>query len=489
MKRGNIHKAVFALFALLLAAACDKEEFADTPAPDPGAQQQIRFDVTVATGMPSDASTRVATNANFTSAFTSGDKVGLFIVKGDGAALQSSGNWVDNAPMTFDGSAWTCTLPAGKDVYPKDGEPLSFYAYFPYRPEGVDPLEMSFTVQTDQSTAADFAKSHLLMAVKTGVGKSNNPVQLVFSHKMAMLKVNLKDGANDWEKVPRPADVVTLVLRYPQTTLNLATGATTIGAEQTRTGIKMYRNPADGCWYALLAPGQRIGNGNHLIDFEWTHITSLKHTHRSDPYLLEAGQVKPLDITISIDEYPNVDPNHVYQVGDAYPHVGFTRKRGVVFEVSNGGKSGKIVGLRRMEGVLVWSTELVFTNISDEDNGRVNMEGFRKLDGKFDKYPAMKWVHSLNRQETTYGAQSTGVWYLPAQNEMKAVCSEQNREILTPVLKELGIENPFPEYKYAWTSTDWTNINVATVHLENGLGMAQGKDDAVTNCTWPIMAF
>ena len=72
---------------------------------------------------------------------------------------------------------------------------------------------------------------------------------------------------------------------------------------------------------------------------------------------------------------------------------------------------------------------------------------------------------------------------------MKAVCSEQNREILTPVLKELGIENPFPEYKYAWTSTDWTNINVATVHLENGLGMAQGKDDAVTNCTWPIMAF
>lgn len=484
MKRGNIHKAVFALFALLLAAACDKEEFADTPAPGSDAQQQIRFDVTVATAMPSDASTRVATNADFTSAFTSGDKVGLFIVKGDGAALQSSGNWVDNAPMTFDGSAWTCTLPAGKDVYPKDGEPLSFYAYYPYRPEGVDPLAMSFTVKTDQSaTGNGLAQSYLLTASKTGVQKTTAPVPLTFTHRLALVRVTLADGPEDKDKAPRLPDIVTLKGRLPSATLNLATGG--ISTSGAATDIRMRHDAEAKCWYALV-PEQVVATSSVLLTFEWTHILTLKHTPPRQ-FTLAKGEVKPLDITIDVNM--TIDPNHVYQVGDAYPHVGFTRKKGVVFEVSNGGKSGKIISLKRREEDLVWSTELVFTGVSDEDNGRVNMEGFRKLDGKFEKYPAMKWVHSLNRQETTYQAQSTGVWYLPARNEMRAVCSDENREILTPVLKALGIENPFPEYKYAWTSTDWTNINVSTVHLVNGLRMALGKDYAVDKCTWPVMAF
>ncbi len=475
-------KTACTLCALLLAAACGKEEFA-VPPPAGGAPQEIRFEIAIATAAatPCGASTRVATNTDFTSSFTAGDRVGLFIVKGDGA-LQSAGNWVDNAPMTFDGTTWTCDLPAGKDVYPKDGKPLSFYAYYPYRPEGVDPLAMPFTVQTDQSTTG-LSASYLLTASTPNVDKTADPVSLTFRHKLALVRVKLADGPADKDKAPRPADVVTLKGRQPSATLNLATGD--VATSGAATDIRMHYNSAEKCWYALV-PQQNVPQGSVLLTFEWTYLTTLSH-RPSRSFNLIRSEVKPLDLTIDVNL--TVDPNHVYKVGDIYPYVGFSGKKGVVFEVSNGGKSGKIVGLRRMEGVLVWSTELVFTNISDDDNGRVNMEGFRKRDGKFEKYPAMKWVDGLNRQGTTYGAQSTGVWYLPALNEMRAVCSEQNREILTPVLKELGIENPFPEYKFAWTSTDWTNINVATVHLENGLGMALSKDDAVTNCTWPVMAF
>ena len=193
----NLYQTGIALLVLLLAAACDKEEFDGSPAD--GEPQPIRFDIAVATATPSGPSTRVSTATDFTSSFTAGDQVGLYIVKGDGG-LKSSNNWVDNALMTFDGTKWTCDLPSGKNCYPRDGSKLSFYAYYPYDSEVTDPLNMSFSVQKDQS--AGLSSSYLMTASRKGVPKSHDPVQLTFSHKLAMVKVNLKDGVAAKDKAP-----------------------------------------------------------------------------------------------------------------------------------------------------------------------------------------------------------------------------------------------------------------------------------------------
>lgn len=475
---------VFALFALLLAASCDKEEFADIPV-DRGESQEIRFDIAVATAMPSGASTRVttSTDGNYTSSFTAGDKVGLYIVKGDGG-LQSSGNWVNNVPMSYDGTKWTYRLPEGRDCYPKDGSKLSFYAYYPYNAGLTDPLAMSFTVPADQS--AGLSSGYLMSARQTGVAKSHNPVQLTFSHKMAMVRVNLKDGVAAKDKAPRPADVVTLKGRQLTTSLNLATDE--CNTSGTVTDVKMHYNTGDKCWYALV-PQQVVTPTSVQLTFEWTHILTLKHTPPRQ-FTLPRGEVKPLDITINVDM--NIDPNHVYKVGDAYPHVGFYDKKGVVFEVGESGKSGKIFSLQRKYG-LAWSTENVRTEANNDYNGRENMITIKTRDAAFEKYPAFKWVYSLNPEETSYAADSKGIWYLPASDELKAFGArenEANQKKVARTLEALGVEDPFTGV-LIWSSTEsyyndpQNRADLISAQGGGGLSAPKGREAY----TWPIMAF
>lgn len=485
MKRENLYKIVFALFALLLVAACDKEELVDTPVD--GEPQPIRFDIAVATATPSGPSTRVSTATNFTSSFTAGDQVGLYIVKGDGG-LQSSGNWVENVPMTFDGSKWTCDLPSGKNCYPRDGSRLSFYAYYPYNAQVSNPLAMSFSVQADQS--AGLSSSYLMTASRKGVSKSHDPVQLTFSHKLAMVKVNLKDGVAAKDKAPFPANVVTLKGRQLTTSLNLANDA--VGSSGDATDVKMYYNEADKCWYALV-PQQVVTKDSEQLTFEWTHILTLKHTPLKQ-FTLAMAEVKPLEITINVNM--TVSAHHVYKVGDAYPYGGFYDKQGVVFEVSDDGKSGKIISLERVYG-LVWSTEKFITYADDDINGRVNMAKVKKHDDAFEKFPAFQWVHRLNLKlfpiGTTYKDDSKGIWYLPARNELQpifAIGNEDKQEKVGQTLKALGMEQPF-SWGSAWFSTEAFSYSQQRAHFFNMLNGVTGnslKTDVETY-TWPIMAF
>lgn len=490
MKRENLYKTALALFALLLTAACGNEEFTDIPV-DRGEPQEIRFDIAVATATPSGASTRVttSTDGNYTSSFTAGDQVGLYIVKGEGG-LQSSGNWVNNVAMSYDGTKWTCTLPEGKDCYPKDGSRLSFYAYYPYDAGLTNPLAMSFAVPADQSTAEAFASGYLMSASRTGVAKSHDPVQLTFSHKMAMVRVNLKDGAEAKDKAPRPADVVTLKGRQLTTSLNLATDA--VGTSGTVTDVKMHYNTGDKCWYALV-PEQVVDSSSVQLTFEWTHILTLKHTPQAN-FTLPQGEVKPLDITINVDM--KIDPLHVYKVGDAYPHVGFSKK-GVVFEVSESGKSGKIFSLKREYG-LVWSTENVITEANNEENGVANMATIKARDDTFEKYPAFKWVHSLNPQGTSYAFFSNSFWYLPGSAELNSIFArgnEANKEKVARTLEALGMKDPFfvnVGNRSMWCSTESYNNcpeeRARQMSLKGGVLYTVVKADDVVY-TWPIMAF
>lgn len=481
MKRENLYKIVFALFALLLVAACDKEEFDGSPID--GEPQPIRFDIAVATATPSEPSTRVSTATDFTSSFTAGDQVGLYIVKGDGG-LKSSNNWVDNALMTFDGTKWTCDLPSGKEYYPRDGSKLSFYAYYPYNAQVADPLNMSFSVQKDQSVG--LSSSYLMTASRKGVPKSHNPVQLTFSHKLAMVKVNLKDGVAAKDKAPFPANVVTLKGRQLTASLNLANDVvSTLG---DATDVKMYYNETEKCWYALV-PQQVVTIDSEQLTFEWTHILTLKHTPPKQ-FTLAMAEVKPLEITINVNM--TVSANHVYKVGDAYPYGGFYDKKGVVFEVSDGGKSGKIISRERWSGY-AWSTEEFITNANDDNNGRVNMETVLNHDNTFAKYPAFQWVHSLNPQSTTYEADSKGIWYLPGDYETKPMFEGENKEKVSRTLKALGMEDPFPEDDGMWSSTEayrgaYPNSRAYSINLWAGVVMTSWKGNN-KEYTWPIMAF
>lgn len=128
-----------------------------------------------------------------------------------------------------------------------------------------------------------------------------------------------------------------------------------------------------------------------------------------------------------------------YKVGDYYDDG---VKRGVVFEVSADGKSGKIVSLEESEREIQWAVDAVLytkTGATSETDGMVNMRKIQKIDGWTKKFPAFAWCASLGEG-----------WYLPAKEELKTLYRVRKVVNETLVDKQgLKITN-----KLLWSSTE-----------------------------------
>ncbi|HBX46821.1 hypothetical protein [Limibacterium fermenti] len=121
-----------------------------------------------------------------------------------------------------------------------------------------------------------------------------------------------------------------------------------------------------------------------------------------------------------------------YKVGDYYPdpNVTFrspgvvasgTAPAGIVFWLDpQDSRHGKIVSLDETKAH--WSTIYSTTSATDTGNGLTNILQIKKQDDTFSHYPAFAWTHRKNKADETYSnASATGVWYLPAKNELKVL--------------------------------------------------------------------
>lgn len=118
----------------------------------------------------------------------------------------------------------------------------------------------------------------------------------------------------------------------------------------------------------------------------------------------------PLEVTRPVASIPQTIPIKTYKVGDYYDDG---TKRGVVFEVSDDGRHGKIVSLNKSEKKLQWCSYDEFerkieTGASDERNGMNNQRKIQQINGWREKYPAFAWCAD----------QGEG-WYLPAIEELE----------------------------------------------------------------------
>ena len=166
------------LFAVTIGAlfACTKEDIT------PVDEQKIPINISVGQ----------STRANDTT-FAVDDKVGIYVVnyaEEVAGTLAASGNQVDNAKFTFNGSAWTPEKP----VYWKDRSTAAdFYAYYPYS-EVADIAAHPFSVKADQSEEADFWASDFLWGKATNVSPSPNPVSITTNHSLSRILVEIKPG-------------------------------------------------------------------------------------------------------------------------------------------------------------------------------------------------------------------------------------------------------------------------------------------------------
>ncbi len=118
--------------------------------------------------------------------------------------------WADKASSTTEYiRAWTLTANGSngfKDnstpqYYPTDGSNLDFYALhgnfapaFTEESTEFPTTAIVHSVEADQSGTEAYAKSDLLYAVKKGVARSSNAVELSFYHMLSKVEVALKSG-------------------------------------------------------------------------------------------------------------------------------------------------------------------------------------------------------------------------------------------------------------------------------------------------------
>ncbi len=132
-----------------------------------------------------------------------------------------------------------------------------------------------------------------------------------------------------------------------------------------------------------------------------------------------------------------------YRAGDTYKIGDIVRRNGadgVVFEVTDGGKHGKMVSVKESDPLL-WSSDsneqrrLIGAN--NEYNGAYNMAKVKQIADWRYKYPPFAWCADLG-----------GEWYLPAKAELLAIY--RNKDVID---KALSSRNG-GYLQWYWSSTE-----------------------------------
>ncbi len=425
-------------FSLLLLAGCSKDDGRDELFP-PDNGGKIVFRMNIGGGVQ----TKVATDADFKSLFEEGDEVGVFAVKrkpDETKELAATGNYIHNAKLTYQNGSWSSVETY---YYPGSGDVLDFYAYYPYDEDITDATAIAVRVSDDQHSVKNYGNSDFLSAQAPDIGKGN-PVTLNFKHEMAMVQIELSrtDVIPNFDENFR----VTFSSCAREGSFNWKNGVKSHGG----LNQSLVMHPVAGLanTFRALLPAQSFDNGT----FTFTQSTSGKEIDLEYGLIGEctfsSGKVTFFHYELDTDDF---DPEHRYAEGDLYPYKG--EPVGIVFEVTNGGKNGKIVSLK--EAKKQWSIESVF-NATNRDNGRNNMATIVALDDWESKYPVFSWVHQMNEAGVEYRADATGIWYLPAIEELEAVSKSwnKNRDLWHRNISELGSSYPLIEGIFYWSSSE-----------------------------------
>lgn len=176
--------------------------------------------------IPINISVGQQTRAN-DDAFENGDEIGIYVVNYSGetaGTLAASGNQVDNAQFTYDGSKWS----PENSIYWKDSSTAAdFYAYYPYS-ASPNISAHPFSVATDQSEEADFWASDFLWGKTTKVLPTPNAVAIQTNHSLSRILLAIEPGngftEESWEAATKSVKICNV---KTNATINLASGVAT----------------------------------------------------------------------------------------------------------------------------------------------------------------------------------------------------------------------------------------------------------------------
>lgn len=142
---------------------------------------------------------------------------------------------------------------------------------------------------------------------------------------------------------------------------------------------------------------------------------------------------------VALMQVPEYRADDTYKIGDIVRRNGV---EGVVFEVTDGGKHGKMVSVNESSNELQWSPDVNeqerLIGADSETDGAYNMAKVKQIASWRYKYPAFAWCADLGEE-----------WYLPAKYELLAIY--RNKAIVERAISSRG--HSFSRWYY-WSSTE-----------------------------------
>lgn len=266
MKRMTLYSIYAACLGLALClAGCGQEEMTET-----GEQPAdvMRFSLT----HPDEGARTRVTETHF----EKDDRIGLYVCTAE-APLEVGGNYVNNALLTFNGSAWHPERP----IFWNNGS-YDVYAYYPQVSPVTSVDDLPFSVATDQQTAGNeqtpggYEASDFLWASAKKQTAGNEAVKLNFRHCMSKLTVRLVKGP-DYDGDELPEAEVYVHNTVTEATVDLAVGIVTPAKFGKLHTVKAKAAGKDE-YTAVLVP-QRIANRVPLIEVVMKGVSYLVETN------------------------------------------------------------------------------------------------------------------------------------------------------------------------------------------------------------------
>lgn len=266
MKRMTVYSIYAACLGLALClAGCGQEEMTEA-----GEQPAdvMRFSLT----HPDEGARTRVTETHF----EKDDRIGLYVCTAE-APLEVGGNYVNNALLTFNSSAWHPERP----IFWNNGS-YDVYAYYPQVSPVTSVDDLPFSVATDQQAAGNeqtpggYEASDFLWASAKKQTAGNEAVKLNFRHCMSKLTVRLVKGP-DYDGDELPEAEVYVHNTVTEATVDLAVGIVTPAKFGKLHTVKAKAAGKDE-YTAVLVP-QRIANRVPLIEVVMKGVSYLVETN------------------------------------------------------------------------------------------------------------------------------------------------------------------------------------------------------------------
>ncbi len=123
--------------------------------------------------------------------FEKNDAIGLYLLQQPNQLTDN--RHADNIPFYYNGTSWTTEQPL---FYPNNSDLCDFIAYYPYQSSAIPAAsaDLTWNIAPDQSNPKNYTLSDLLVSERLSVTPSAAPVNLVFKHKLAEIRIELEPG-------------------------------------------------------------------------------------------------------------------------------------------------------------------------------------------------------------------------------------------------------------------------------------------------------